>query len=61
MEYFTLKIADNKIMIDELEYKPNALSSLGCNVRGLSQAKYKAKNDRRIQGSVSGYLGQPAT
>jgi len=34
---------------------------MGCNVGGLPQAQNKAENMRRTQGSVSGYLEQPAT
>ena len=43
------------------EYKPNALSRMGCNVGGLAQAENKAENMCQTQGSVSSYLGQPAT
>jgi len=43
------------------EYKPSGLSRVVCNVEGLPQAYNKAENNRRIQGSASGYLGQPAT
>jgi len=34
---------------------------MGCYVGSLLQAYNKAENKRRTQGSVSGYLGQPAT
>jgi len=44
-----------------VEYKPNGLSRVGCNVGDLPQAQNKAENNRRSQGSASGYLGQPAT
>jgi len=44
-----------------VEYKPNGLSRMGCNVGGLLQAQNKAENKRQTQGSASGYLGQPAT
>jgi len=44
-----------------VEHKPNGLSRMKCNVRGLLQAYNKAENKRRTQGSASGYLGQPAT
>jgi len=43
------------------EYKPNGLSRVRCNVVGWPQAKNKAENKRRTQGSASGYLGQLAT
>jgi len=43
------------------EYKPSGLSRVVCNVGGLPQAYNKAKNNRRTQGSASGYLRQPAT
>jgi len=44
-----------------VEYKPNELSRMGCNVGDLLQASNKAENKRQTQGSASGYLGQAAT
>ena len=44
-----------------LEYKPNGLSRMRCNVGGLPQAYNIAENNRQTQGIASGYLGQPAT
>jgi len=41
--------------------KPSGISRVGCNVGGLPQALNKAENNRRTEGSASGYLGQPAT
>jgi len=43
------------------KYRLSGLSRVGCNVGGLLQVFLKAENNRWSEGSVTGYLGQPAT